>query len=168
MQPASLQDPDPGNKPKIQLRILGHKEPAWLRETINMMIQDIRPVTWPSTITFAFAEHACPIESIPRSLCHIHNDPGDERYYVQLCFAPGIMHAPPPPIWNDEQPTEAIINLLAKTAGQPPYADCEQQIKEAEQRVRKRFMKTIRHPLTAYEAAMLAAQGARALWPDTP
>ena len=153
---------------EIKVRVLGHKEPKWLHETINMMVRDIRPISWPKTITLAFAEHACAIESVPAGLCHIHNDPEEKRYYVRLCFAPGVMHAPPPPIWSDEQPTEAVMSLLAKMAGRPPYGDYEQQIKDAEQRLQRRFLKTIKRPLTAYEQALLTAQGPQALWPDVP
>ena len=149
----------------VNVQTLGRTQPRWLRETVNLMLQEIQPLVWPKAITFAFADHACPIQSIPGGLCHIHNDP-HETLYGQFCFAPGIMLAPTPAIWDDEKPTMAIMHLMANMAGKVPYPDHETLIAASRQRLSLRFGHTVSRELTPYEQALLTAKGASALWPS--
>ena len=154
------------HKNPVNVRVMGSTQPEWLRETVNLMLQEIQPFVWPKTVTFAFAENACPIQSIPGGLCHIHNDP-QETLYGQFCFAPGIMLAKTPAIWDDEKPTMSIMHLMANMAGKVPYQDHETLIAAARQRLSLRFGHTVNRELTPYEQALLTAKGANALWPST-
>ena len=149
----------------INVQTLGRTQPSWLQQTVHLMLQEVKPLVWPKTVTFAFAEHACPIQSIPGNLCHLHNNP-HETLYGQFCFAPGIMLAPTPAIWDDEKPTAAIMHLMANMAGKVPYSEHEEQITAARQRLSQRFGHTVNRELTPYEQALLTAKGAGALWPS--
>ena len=162
----------PSTKPKrnqtnhsVNVQTLGRTQPSWLQQTVHLMLHEVNPMVWPKKVTFAFGEHACAIQSIPGSLCHIHNNP-QERLYGQFCFAPGITLAPAPEIWDDEKPTTAIMHLLANMAGKAPYSEHEEVISAARQRLLQRFGHTVNRELTPYEQALLTAKGANALWPS--